>query len=270
MVRPDSNVEAAVRSAIRGGIRLIVVAGGDGTIDNVAGAMIGSSATLGIIPTGTRNNLSFNLGIPGTIAEAVALLRKGRRLKIDVGYLRSGRSGRWFLEAASLGLLTDLYPAADNLQHGDLGQIANLFSTFVSSAPSRVRAILDGRHRFDASAHMVLIANMSYLGPRIQIAPDISCLDSRLDVFFFSDMSKLDLISFAMLSVGGPVEDVHVKHYRVKGLSIRSNPQMPVLADGVILNQGSVTAHVQPRALAVMAGKSGPAIGKSAGHRGGG
>ena len=100
MVHPNSQVDAVVSSAIRSGIRLIVVAGGDGTIDSAAGAMIGSSATLGIIPTGTRNNVAYNLGIPGTVAEAVSLLREGRRLKIDVGYLESGGTGRWFLEAA--------------------------------------------------------------------------------------------------------------------------------------------------------------------------
>ncbi|MHB9106294.1 MAG: diacylglycerol/lipid kinase family protein [Armatimonadota bacterium] len=63
MVRPDTCVKAVVRNAIRGGIKLVVVAGGDGTIDSIAGVMAGSSATLGIIPTGTRNNVAFNLGI---------------------------------------------------------------------------------------------------------------------------------------------------------------------------------------------------------------
>src|SRR5512135_1012439 len=159
IMRPDSRVEAVVRSAIRGGTKLVVVAGGDGTIDSVAGAMVGSSATLGIIPTGTRNNVAFNLGIPSTVAEAVALLHEGRRLKIDVGYLRSGRASHWFLEAAALGLLSDLYPAADNIQHGDLAQVANLLSTFVSSTPSRLRMVLDGRNRIDTNAYMVLIAN---------------------------------------------------------------------------------------------------------------
>ena len=98
MVHPDSQVTSVVQSAIKGGTNLIVVAGGDGTIDSVVGAMIGSSATLGIIPTGTRNNLAFNLGVPCTIAGAVALLRKGRRLKVDVGKMQHGRSSRWFLE----------------------------------------------------------------------------------------------------------------------------------------------------------------------------
>jgi len=261
IVRPDSQVEAVVRSAIRGGTKLVVVAGGDGTIDSVAGAMVGSSATLGIIPTGTRNNVAFNLGIPSTVADAVALLREGRRLKIDVGYLRSGRASHWFLEAAALGLLSDLYPAADNIQHGDLAQVANLLSTFVSSTPSRLRMVLDGRNQLDMNAYMVLIANMAYVGPHFQISPDVSCSDSRLDVFVFSDMSKLDLISYAMQSTGGGAEDARIKHYRVKQLTIRSDPPMPVLADGVLLAQGSVTALVHPRALAVMVGCADAAIG---------
>jgi diacylglycerol kinase (ATP) len=261
-VRPNSRVGAVVRNAIRQGIKLVVVAGGDGTIDSVAGAMAGSSATLGIIPIGTRNNVAFNLGIPSTVADAVALLREGRRLKIDVGFMRSGRASHWFLEAATLGLLSDLYPLADDIQHGDLGQIGNLLSTFVSSTPSHLRVILEGRNQLDTSAYMVLIANMPYLGPRFRIAPDVSCNDSRLDVFVFSDMSKLDLISYAMQSTGGAVEDARIKHYRVRRLTIHSDPQMPVLADGVLLDQGPVTALVHPRAIAIMAGAANAAMGE--------
>ena len=71
MIRQDSAIERVVRSAIKAGIKLIVVAGGDGTIESVSGVMIGSPATLGIIPTGTRNNIAFNLGIPIEIPSAV-------------------------------------------------------------------------------------------------------------------------------------------------------------------------------------------------------
>jgi diacylglycerol kinase family enzyme len=262
MVRPDSQVDAVVRSAIRDGIRLIVVAGGDGTIDSVAGAIIGSSATLGIIPTGTRNNVAFNLGIPNTVAEAVSLLREGRRLKIDVGYLESGGTGRWFLEAAALGLLSDLYSAADNIQHGDLAQIANLLSTFASSTPSRLNLTLDRYSQFDMSAYMVLIANMPFIGPHFRISPDVSYNDHRLDVFVFSDMSKLDLISYAMQSTGGGMEDARIKHYQVKRLAIQSDPQMPVLADGMLLEQGRVTAVVHANSLTIMAGEADVALGE--------
>ena len=255
-VRPDSKLETVVHNAIKTGIKLIVVAGGDGTIDSVMGVIIGSDATLGIIPTGTRNNVAFNLGITGDIANSVAILRQGRRLKIDVGRVHCGHSRHWFLEGAAVGLLSDLYPMADNIQHGDLAQIGGLLSKFISATPSRLHMILDGHKHLDTTAHMMLIANMPFLGPRFQISPKVSFKDSHLDVFTFSDMSKLNMISYAMLSQLGLVEDIGIQHYRVKQVKIRSNPHMPVLADGLLLGEGSLSVHVHPRALTVMAGSA--------------
>jgi diacylglycerol kinase (ATP) len=255
-VRPDSKLETVVHNAIKTGIKLIVVAGGDGTIDSVMGVMVGSDATLGIIPTGTRNNVAFNLGITGDIANSVVILRQGRRLKIDVGRVHCGHSRHWFLEAAAVGLLSDLYPLADNLQHGDLAQIGGLLSKFISATPSRLHMILDGHKHLDTTAHMMLIANMPFLGPRFQISPKVSFKDSHLDVFTFSDMSKLNMISYAMLSQLGLVEDIGIQHYRVKQVKIRSIPHMPVLADGLLLGEGSLSVHVHPRALTVMAGSA--------------
>jgi len=253
-VRPDSRLETIVHNAIGTGIKLIVVAGGDGTIDSVVGAMVGRDATLAIIPTGTRNNVAFNLGITGDIAHSVALLRKGRRLTIDVGRVHFGRSRHWFLELASLGLLSDLYPMADDLQHGDLGQLGVLLSTLISAAPSRLRVSLDGHKLLGATAHMILVTNMPFLGPRFQISPNVSFRDGRLDVFAFPDMSKLGMLSHAVLSRGDLVKDAGVKHYRAKHVAISANPKMSVLADGVQLGQGSLSVHVHPRALRVVAG----------------
>src|SRR5512140_439358 len=135
-VQPDSSLETVVHNAVKSGIKLIVVAGGDGTIDSIVGAMVGSDATLGIIPTGTRNNVAFNLGIVGDIPSSVALLRNGRRLKIDVGRVHTGHARHWFVEAAAIGLVSDLYPMADDIQHGKLTMIGELLSKFVSAVPS--------------------------------------------------------------------------------------------------------------------------------------
>ena len=255
-VRPDSDLERVVHDAIKTGIKLIVVAGGDGTIDSVVGAMVGSDAILGIIPTGTRNNVAFNLGITGGIANSVSILRHGRRLKIDVGRVHCGHLRHWFLEVAALGLLSDLYPMADNLQHGDLAQIGGLLSTFISATPSQLRMILDGHKHLTATAHMMLITNMPFLGPHFQISSKVSFKDGRLDVFTFSDMSKLNMISYAMSSRGNPVGNSGIKHYRAKHVRIVSKPQMPILADGNPLGQGTLSVHVHPRALTVMSGSA--------------
>ena len=255
IVRPDSLLETVVHNAIRTGIQLIVVAGGDGTIDSVVGAMVGTDATLGIIPTGTRNNVAFNLGITGDIANSVALLRQGKRLKIDVGRVHCGHSRHWFLEGVAVGLISDLYPMADNIQHGDLAQIGGLLSTLVSAIPSKLRINLDRNKHLDITTHMLLIANMSFIGPHFQISPDVSFQDSHLDVFTFSDMSKINMISYAVLSRGSLLEDADNQHYHAKHLKIVSDPQMSILADGVLLGQGRLSVHIHPRALAVMAGK---------------
>jgi diacylglycerol kinase family enzyme len=253
--RPDARIESVVQDAIKSGIKLIVVAGGDGTIDSVVGAMVGSDATLGIIPTGTRNNVAFNLGITGDIADSVALLRQGRRLKIDVGRVYCGHTRHWFLEGVALGLISDLYPMADGIQHGDLAQVAGLFSTLISATPSSLRINLNGNKYFDTITHMLLITNMSFIGPHFQVSPEVSFKDSHLDVFTFSDMSKLNMISYAVLFPRGLVEDAGHQHFRAKHIKIVSEPRVSVIADGVPLGQGSVSVQVHPRSLRVMAGQ---------------
>jgi diacylglycerol kinase (ATP) len=254
MLHPESPVEAVVRDALKAGIRLIIVAGGDGTIDGVAGPMVGTDATLGIIPTGTRNNLALNLGIPNGIPEAVALLRNGHRRKVDVGFIQRGRVRRWFLEAATVGLLSDIYPVADNIQHGNLAQIGELLSTFFAANPARLRLELDGHKKIDTTSHMVLVANMSFIGPHFRISPKVSFRDRRLDVFVFDGMSKLNLVSYVMQALAGPVERDKIKHYRVRKLKIHAAPGMPVLADGNLLGQGDTTVAVRPHALTIMTG----------------
>jgi YegS/Rv2252/BmrU family lipid kinase len=262
VVQPEHRLHAIARSAARAGAKMVIVSGGDGTIENVALGLVGSQTTLGIIPTGTRNNLARSLGIPTdtrNLADAVALLRKGRRLKIDVGQVRHRKASRCFLEAGAIGLASALYPSSDDIQHGDLGKIAEFISTLVSAVPSEIRLRLD-HHRKEvvAHAHLVIVANMPFMGANFQIAPDVSFDDRYLDVFVYSDLSKRDLIGQAMQSPA-TAPDARIQRFRAKTIAIRTNPAMPVMADGVFLGEGSVTVMLQPHRLRVMAGPAGVA-----------
>ena len=263
IVEPELSLQAVARSAARAGAKMVIVSGGDGTIENVALGLVGSQTTLGIIPTGTRNNLARSLGIPtdpSQIADAVALLRHGRRLRIDVGQARLGRASRGFLEAGVVGLASALYPSADDIQHGDLGRIAEFISTLVSAAPSEIRLRVDHRLKeIVTHAHLVIVANMPFMGANFQIAPDIVFEDRHLDVFVYSDLSKLDLIGQAMQSPA-TAPDARIQRFHVKTITIRTSPAMPVMADGVLLGEGSVTISVQPHRLRVMAGPAGVAV----------
>jgi diacylglycerol kinase family enzyme len=155
-----------------------------------------------------------------------------------------------------LGLISDLYPLADDIQHGNLTMVGQLLSTLVSATPSRLRFTLDEHKRLDTTAHMLLVTNMSFLGPHFQLSPKVSIKDGYLDVFSFSDMSKLNMISYAMLAQIGLVENTAIKHYRVKHVKIHSTPHMPILADGIPVGEGPLTVRVHPRALTVIASSS--------------
>jgi len=256
IVQPDSRVESVVRRAIKDGTKLIVVAGGDGTVESVASAMVGAPVRLGIIPTGTHNNMALNLGIPSNIPEAVNLLRTGTPVKIDAGELTIGRARRWFVEVLTLGLWSDLISAAGENQHGDISKVGELFSTLVASSPFNVRLLLDGHEKVEAAAHVVLVANMPYIGPNVQVDPQVSFKDGLLDVFLFSDMSKLNLISYALRYIGGGSENGAIPHYRAKRLAIASTPPAAIMADGVTLGAGPLKVKLHRRALTIMAGST--------------
>src|SRR5512143_1635817 len=90
LIEPGCDLPGVIRDALAQNIRMFVVCGGDGTISAVARSLAGTSATLGIIPTGTQNNTALSLGAPADIPTAISILRNGRRIKVDVGMATCG------------------------------------------------------------------------------------------------------------------------------------------------------------------------------------
>lgn len=97
-VEPDA-LRDAVTSAIRGGARRVIVAGGDGSIGLAARATIGTDTALAIIPSGTLNHFARDLAIPLDAAEALELALTGEERLVDVGTV----NGELFLNTSSVG-----------------------------------------------------------------------------------------------------------------------------------------------------------------------
>jgi YegS/Rv2252/BmrU family lipid kinase len=261
LIKPDcDDLLPIIQDALERGINMFVACGGDGTIECVCGALVDTHATLGIIPTGTRNNVALSLGIPKDIPTAVALLRTGQCIKIDVGLAFCGEISRLFLEACSVGLLSAIFPAADDIQHGNLGRIGDLLTTLVSAQAAEMHLIMDMQREIHTQGHVVLVANLPYVGPNFQIAPEGSFNDGLLDLIVFSDQSKLDLLSNVTQMAGGAPTDPSIQHFQVKRVDIDTDPLMAVMADGFSLGEGPLRISVQKHALKVMAGQ--PALKK--------
>jgi diacylglycerol kinase family enzyme len=69
-------------AAIAGRYRFVIAAGGDGTVESVASGLVGTTATLGIIPLGTYNNVATCLGIPTDVEQACALIACGAARRV--------------------------------------------------------------------------------------------------------------------------------------------------------------------------------------------
>jgi diacylglycerol kinase (ATP) len=255
LVEPDSDLSAVVQNAIEDGIRMFVVCGGDGTIDVMAKALAGTNATLGIIPTGTQNNVALSLGIPpADIPAAIAILRNGKRIKVDMGQADFYKAKQFFLEVCSVGLASALFPSADDIQHGHLTRVGDFLATLVASSPAEIHLTLDGKREITTMCHAVLISNMPYIGPHFQVGTPASIDDGLLDVLLFADLSKMDLLGYAVQAArpGGGPEDERIQHYHVHRVDIDTNPAMPVMVDGLALGEGPLHISMQRHVLAVM------------------
>jgi diacylglycerol kinase family enzyme len=261
LVEPGCDLPGVVQNALTQGFRMFVVCGGDGTISAVARTLAGTHATLGIIPIGTQNNTALSLNIPNDIPSAIAILRNGRRIKVDVGMATCGKISTPFLEVCSVGLASTLFQSADDIQHGNLAQIGNFLATLASSPPAEIHLLLDDKQEIHDRGHVVLVSNMPYIGFHYQLGTVASFKDGLLDVLFFADLSKLDLLGYVFQGVGvGKQEDSRIQHYHVRRVDIDTHPTMPVMADGNALGEGLVRIEVRRHVLAVMAGPEVPEV----------
>lgn len=253
LVEPDSDLARVVKDALADGMRMFVVCGGDGTISTVARTLAGTNATLGIIPIGTQNNTALSLGIPNEVPDAVAILRKGKRIKVDVGIASIEKTDTIFLEVCSVGLISTLFPSADDIQHGNVARVGDFLATLVTSPPAEIHLLLDNKKEINSQGHIVLVSNMPYIGFHYQVGHTSSYKDGLLDVLFFADLTKLELLNYVFQGVGvGKPEDPRIQHYHVHSVEISTKPEMQVMADGNPLGDGKVCIEVQPRALKVI------------------
>lgn len=253
LTEPDSDYAKMVQETLAQGVNLFVVCGGDGTISAVAREIAGLPATLGIIPTGTQNNIALSLNIPKDIPSAISILRLGERVKIDMGMAVYGDVEMPFLEVCSVGLMSSLFSAGDDIQHGHFERVGDFLATLVSSSHSKIKLSMDGRREIVRMGHVVLVTNMPHVGRNYRVGNKAAFKDGLLDVLLFSNLNKMNLLGCALKGSDiSEAEDPRIEHYHVHKVDIETTPPMQVMADSVTLGTGAIHVEMNRRALAVM------------------
>jgi YegS/Rv2252/BmrU family lipid kinase len=173
-----------VRKAVKAGVDLLIVWGGDGivqrSLDVLAREKGGSNIPLAIMPAGTGNLLATNLGIPADLAEAVRLAFHGRRRRIDLGKL----NGEHFGVMAGVGFDGAMIRDADRKLKDRLGKLAYVWTGLrhVNGEAAQARVLVDGAKWFDDEASCVLVGNVGKITGGINAFADAKPDDGWLDV----------------------------------------------------------------------------------------
>ncbi len=264
LAKPKAEATAIAKRAIKDGYKIVIAMGGDGTIEAVMRGMIGSKARLGIVPTGTENNIAKSLGIPKDLQEACALIVSDNMLKLDVGQVTTRKGKKFiFFEMATIGLSAAVYPDANKAASGKLSSIKAAAMTFIhqESRPT-VSLTLDNESKIEVETMLVMVSNTPVFGKNFLVAPGASLQDGLLDISVYPDFGKVELIRYyAAVMDGGYSGDGKVQHYQARKLKIKASPKLAVMADGVALGKGTVKIKIRPGALRVITAENNPGFG---------
>jgi YegS/Rv2252/BmrU family lipid kinase len=237
------------RAAVRRGSRMVVAAGGDGTIGVVSDQLLGSQTALGILPLGSVMNIPRMLGLPRDLEAAADVLAGGIIRSIDVGEA----NGRTFYEAASVGLNATIFSAAERFIERDYPSLRRLLWIAFRHRPARIRVELDDE-TIETRALMATISNGPYTGLGMTVAPTARLDDGQFDVRIFRHYSKLGLIrQLLSISFGRRSYMPHSNTYRAARVRIEARSRsLPIRVDGVNVGRTPLECVVRRASLKVV------------------
>jgi len=193
---------AAVATALAAPTDLVAIAGGDGTIRDVARRLIGRDVAITVVPTGTANNLAKNLGISGEASELVRGWDRGTRVTFDTALVSGCCGPRVMFEGAGLGpiavtiaALTPVTPreARPDRPEDELRRDLKVMREILADYPAHeCQVTLDGRD-LSGSFVAIQVMNIPSIGPNVRLAPDADWSDGYLDLVLVSPGDRMTL-----------------------------------------------------------------------------
>ncbi len=179
------------KKAVEEGANIVVAVGGDGSVNEVAKGLIGSSTLMGILPAGSGNGLARHLGIPMNLEKAILLLQNGNSKKIDTIQLNDEK----FVNVAGVGF--DAHIGWEFSKFGKRG-LSSYLKVILHELPAlktqEFELIIDGKSLF-YNAYLISFANGSQWGNNAYIAPLADIQDGVMDVVVLKNFSWLKSVT---------------------------------------------------------------------------
>ena len=188
------------RSAARAGnADVVVAAGGDGTINEVARGLLGQGVPLGIVPLGTANVLAIEIGLPQRAEDVASMLLGGPAELIGTGLVQN----EIFLMMVGIGFDGEIVHGIDPKLKRLWGKGAFIWSglkAWVRGPAHDIRLVVDGREK--RAAWAIVTNGRHYAGPFV-LAPDADITHPGLTLFLFKKPSRFAFaVYLAALGLG--------------------------------------------------------------------
>lgn len=241
------------RQALEAGHSRIVAVGGDGTLNEVASALVGTGADLGLVPCGSGNGLALHLGIP-VKPEQAALLAGSDSARIHI--MDTGvAAGHPFFNATGLGLDADISAAFNRLsKRGFPAYVRTTIRTWLRHRPVRCTIATEDGRRLSTEALLVCVANSDQYGNNALIAPGARVDDGLLDLTVIGRMSMPRLVWLARRLFNGTLpRSAAVRTLRARGFTIEREAPGLLHTDGEHHEAGErVEISVRPASLRIV------------------
>ena len=240
--------------AARAGQPIVLAGGGDGTLNEVVQALVGTDTAVGAVPLGTVNVWARELGLSLDPAEATRQLLGGQARRLDLGRA----NGRYFLLMAGLGFDAAAVHAVEGTarkrRFGPLAFLAVGAIEALRTRGERLRLRADGR-TFVTNAALVTVGNTRLWAGAVRITHRATAADGLLDVCIFPGRSLLTKLRHLFLVVVGRHEDdPEVTYLQVRELRVASRRPIPLQVDGEPYGTTPARIEIVPGAVLVLVG----------------
>jgi YegS/Rv2252/BmrU family lipid kinase len=229
----------------------IVAAGGDGTVNEVAKAMVHTSSTLGIIPIGSGNGLARDLGIPMDIRKAIEIIAEGNKLTIDYGKANN----HIFFCTCGVGfdaIVSEKF--SEGKKRGSISYAKNAITEYLKFKPDVYEITLENGTTLKEKAFLITCANASQYGNNAYIAPLADKRDGLMDIVVLAPINPLDVAPLAIQLFTKQIDhNQRVSHYRSKKALIKRNQAGLMHVDGEPFHTGmEISLEIIPEGLRVI------------------
>lgn len=243
------NATQIANQQIEKGIKKIFAVGGDGTVNEVAKALVNTDAILGIVPIGSGNGFARHLRIPMDIGKAIGLVNRERIAMVDFGLMNDTP----FFCTAGLGFDAHVgNKFALQKGRGFTNYIKTTITEFYKYQP-QLYTLRDNGYTMEKEAFLITVANASQFGNNAYIAPEADVTDGMLDVTIISPFPKFLSPSFGVKLFNKKLgKSKYVEMFRVRQLGVDRQSPGYVHFDGEPTSMDkSINFKVQPLGLKV-------------------